>query len=65
VYGSDGGYLGEIRSAKRLITNTNKKGRRKYVFTPRRRGAIGRYADYAGYACMQVMRTSPTPEVFD
>lgn len=48
VYGSDGGYLGEVVNS-RLITNRSKKNRSKSPFSPRIKnvGQVGR-VNYVG-----------------
>jgi hypothetical protein len=55
VYGSDGCYLGEIKSDSRLISPHSKKGWRHSGFAPVRSGASGRYCSYADF---------PSPEEF-
>ncbi len=65
VYGSDGRYLGEIRSERRLIVRTSKRGRMRSTFSPRRRGGYARYANYAGYAMYAGYEDFPSPDAFE
>jgi len=64
VYGSEGRYLGEIRSEKRLITNLSKKGRMRSGFGPVLGGSYARYANYAGYAMYAGYEDFPSPDEF-
>jgi hypothetical protein len=64
VYGSDGRYLGEIKSEKRLITNRGKKGWVKSSFGPVLGGSYARYANYAGYAMYAGYEDFPSPDEF-
>jgi hypothetical protein len=64
VYGSDGRYLGEIRSSRRLITNRSKIGWRKYAFGPVQSGAYAPYADYVGYVMYAGYEDFPSPDDF-
>ena len=49
IYGSNGVYLGEVRS-KRLITNKSKISHRRGSFTPyASRTGYTKYTDYTGY----------------
>jgi hypothetical protein len=50
IYGSDGRYLGEIKSRNRFITRRSKSSWVKSSFAPRTGGSYARYANYAGYA---------------
>jgi hypothetical protein len=64
VYGSDGRYLGEIKSRNRLITNTSKIGQARYAFGPIQGGSYARYADYVGYAMYSGYEDFPSPDSF-
>lgn len=64
VYGSDGRYLGEIKSDNRLITNPSKKNRVRGGFAPRAGGSYARYANYAGYAMYAGYEDFPGPDSF-
>ena len=50
IYGRHGEYLGELMNGDRLITNRSKKGWRGSTAPAVQGGAIGRYANYVGYA---------------
>ena len=64
VYGPDGGYLGEVMSNNRLITDMVKRGWRQGTFAPyARRAAYGRYASYVGYAMYVGHTDFPEPKV--
>lgn len=64
VYGSDGRYLGEIKSQNRLITNMGKKGRVRSIFTPVIAGSNARYANRAGNAMYAGYEDFPSPDDF-
>ena len=64
VYGSDGRYLGELKSERRLITNNSKKGRVRSSFSPVHGGSYARYANYAGYAMYAGYEDLPAPDDF-
>ena len=65
VYGTDGGYLGEIKNGNRLITHISKKSRRRYSFAAyaRTRG-FAKYANYVGYVMYVGYEDFPEPEGF-
>ena len=65
VYGSDGRYLGEIKSEKRLITNCSKKTKRRSPFAPTRGGSYARYANYGGYGMYSGYEDFPSPDAFE
>ncbi len=63
VYGTDGRYLGELKSDNRLITSRSKSARRQGAFTPYARNApYSRYASYAGYAMYAGYEDFPSPD---
>jgi hypothetical protein len=63
VYARNGLYLGEIRNRNRLITNLNKKQRRKSPFGPHaNRVAYVRYVNYVGYVMYVGYEDFPVPE---
>jgi len=64
VYGSDGRYLGEVKSEKRLITHRAKKNWRRCGFTPTRYGSYARYCNYVGYMMYAGYEDFPSPEDF-
>ena len=64
VYGSDGGYLGEIMSENRLITHRGKKNWRHSGFSPVRSGSYARYVNYVGYVMYAGYEDFPSPDEF-
>ena len=64
VYGSDGRYLGELKSRNRLITNLGKKGWVKSSFAPVLGGSYARFANYVGYVMYVGYEDFPSPDEF-
>ncbi|MDE0373996.1 MAG: hypothetical protein OXI73_15835 [Rhodospirillales bacterium] len=64
VYGSDGRYLGEIKSGNRLITNIGKKSRIQFSFMPVQGGSYARYTNYVGYVMYAGYEDFPSPDDF-
>jgi hypothetical protein len=64
VYGSDGGYLGEILSENRLIIHCGKKSWRHSGFSPMRSGSYARYVNYVGYVMYAGYEDFPSPDEF-
>lgn len=64
VYGTDGRYLGEVKSHNRLITNLAKKHHRHSRFAPSRSGSYCRYANYVGYTMYAGYEDFPSPDEF-
>jgi hypothetical protein len=63
VFGMDGQYLGEIKNDDRLITNTSKKGRSSFGFSPfMNRVGYVKYVDYVGYVMYVGYEDFPSPE---
>ncbi len=65
IYGTDGHYLGEIKSKNRLITNISKKNWNKGSFTPYidNVGSVP-YVDYVGYVMYAGYEDFPSPKSF-
>jgi hypothetical protein len=63
LFNSRGRYVGEVIQ-DRLISNRSKSGWTGFSFGPSRRGAIGRFANYAGYAMYAGHEDFPPPESF-
>lgn len=64
VYGSDGRYLGEVKSDNRLITHGGKKHWHGSAFSPSRHGSYVRYCNYVGYVMYAGYEDFPSPEEF-
>lgn len=64
VYGADGRYLGEIKSERRLITHTGKKGWSKSGFSPVQGGSYVPYVSYVGYVMYAGYEDFPSPDDF-
>ena len=63
IFGTGGGYLGELQNGNRLITSLSKKGRQGYAFTPHAsRVGFVPYVDYLGYVMYVGFEDFPTPD---
>jgi hypothetical protein len=64
IYASDGHYLGEVKSEKRLITISSKKNRVRGSFAPRLSGSYAPYVNYVGYVMYVGHEEFPPPQQF-